>query len=386
MDLQKGQKLKLTDLTSARQIRISVSAQMGSGEVDCTCFGVDASGKLSDDRYFVFYNQTSTPEGAITMEAGGGKTSFAVDLDRLPGHIQKLVITIAADGGSMRDLRQSRIVLSGGGAEAEYPFDGSGFAEEKALILCELYQKDGLWRYHVVASGFNGGLPALLAHFGGQEAAPASAPVPPPAPPTPPAPPSPPKVNLSKITLKKSGETHKINLSKNSGEIHVNLNWDMKRKKLFGPKPVDLDLACMFRLKNGMQGVIQALGNSFGRADDLPYILLDQDDRTGQSSNGENMYFKRPELLEFAVVFAFIYEGVPNWRSTNAAVLLQQQGSPDIEIRIDNPDSRNPFCVLATLSASSGQLEVRREERYFSGHRAIDEFYHFGFRWVSGHK
>ena len=194
-------------------------------------------------------------------------------------------------------------------------------------------------------------------------------------------------MNLSKISLKKSGDSHRINLSKNSGELHVNLNWNTGRKKLFGGGgAVDLDLACMFRLKSGEQGVIQALGNSFGSAAQLPYILLDQDDRSGTSANGENMYFKRPELIDFAVVFAFIYEGTPNWRGTNASVTIKQSGAPDIEIQIDSPDSRNRFCVFASLSGKSGELEVKREERFFQGHKEVDDFYRFGFRWVAGRK
>ena len=77
---------------------------------------------------------------------------------------------------------------------------------------------------------------------------------------------------------------------------------------------------------------------------------------------------------------------MPNWRSTDAAVVLQQKGSPDIEIRIDNPNSQDRFCVLASLSARSGALEVKREDKFFSGHREVDNYYHFGFRWVAGKK
>lgn len=75
-------------------------------------------------------------------------------------------------------------------------------------------------------------------------------------------------MNLSKISLKKSGESHKIDLTKNRRRIHVNLNWD-QRRGLFS-RGIDLDLACMYRLKDGRQGVIQALGNSFGAADQPP--------------------------------------------------------------------------------------------------------------------
>ena len=388
MELQKGQKLKLSDFTSSTQIEIVVSAQTGAGEADFTCFGVNAAGKISDDRYFIFYNQNCSPDNAIVMTSGA-QTAFTVQTDRLPEQIQKLVIAVSTDGGLIRDVSEGLISLRSGGSSADYRFSGQNFSQERALILCELYRKDGIWRYTVVSSGFNGGLDALLTHFGGQVANPQqqAAPSPAPAPAPSPAPAPAPKVNLSKISLKKSGDSHRINLSKNSGELHVNLNWNTGRKKLFGGGgAVDLDLACMFRLKSGEQGVIQALGNSFGSAAQLHYILLDQDDRSGTSANGENMYFKRPELIDFAVVFAFIYEGTPNWRGTNASVTIKQSGAPDIEIQIDSPDSRNRFCVFASLSGKSGELEVKREERFFQGHKEVDDFYRFGFRWVAGRK
>lgn len=386
MELQKGQKCKLTDLTGDGRLRLSVTLSLPGGEADVTCFGVDGAGKLSDDRYFVFYNQTASPEGAISMSQTGGTTAFAVDLNRLPDFLQKLVVTVAVDGTTMQALVQGSLTLEGELGTAAYTFTGAGYQQEKALILCEVYRKDGVWRASVVDSGFNGGLSALLAHFGGEEVkpdAPAPAPAPAPTPKPAPAPPEP-KVNLSKISLKKSGESHKIDLTKNSRRIHVNLNWD-QRRGLFS-RGIDLDLACMYRLKDGRQGVIQALGNSFGAADQPPYIKLDKDDRSGASANGENMDFFRPELIDFAIVFAFIYEGVPNWRSTNARVVLSQQGAPDIEIQIDNPNSNERFCVLASLTGRDGGLEVRREDLFFNSHRSVDAHYHFGFRWVAGHK
>ena len=98
------------------------------------------------------------------------------------------------------------------------------------------------------------------------------------------------------------------------------------------------------------------------------------------------MWFKKPELIEFAIVFAYIYEGTPNWQDTNARVVLKQPGEAPIEIFIDNPDHYNQFCVIASLTAKENQLEVKREERFFRSHREVDNAYGFGFRWVAGHK
>lgn len=400
MILKKGQKVKLTDLTSEQQIQLTVSAKIKTGEVDVTCFGVDANETLSDEQYFVFYNQTSTPEQAITMTSNAQGTTFSVHLGKLPSFIKKLVLTVATDGASaMQDMTEGALtLLASGQPVASYAYSGSDFTQEKALILCELYEKDGIWRLSVVANGFNGGLSALLAHFGGEEARPSDTPQPsapsfikPPVSPTPAAvPPSAPASAQpsGKVSLKKSGDTHKISLQKNNNaRIHVNLNWNIVKKTgFFGAKPIDLDLACMFRLKTGEKGIVQALGNSFGSEREPPFILLDKDDRTGSSTNGENMVFSKPEAIEFAIVFAYIYEGVPNWKNTGAYVVLKQQGSPDIEINIDQASSQDRFCVIASLTNQGDQLEVKREETFFAGHRQVDQHYGFQMVWRSARK
>ena len=82
MELQKGQKCKLADLTGSGQLRISVTVSLPGSEADVSCFGVDGAGKLSDDRYFIFYNQTSSPEGAASMKASLD-AGHVVTLDRV---------------------------------------------------------------------------------------------------------------------------------------------------------------------------------------------------------------------------------------------------------------------------------------------------------------
>lgn len=401
MELQKGQRIKIGDSTTNHQIELKVSVPITHGEIDISCFGVDAQNKLSDDRYFVFYNQLHTPENAVSMKTDKNITSFLIDFKKIPAFIKKLVITVAADGNSMiKDIKRGEFsVLANQQTIAHFAILGENYEKEKAIILAEIYEKDGIWRLSLVSSGFHGGLSALLAHFGGEEIkepvkrdgfqteikSPSSS------------------IDNSTVNntttsqkapvnLKKRGDSHKISLEKNTKEIHVNLNWNMnmgQKTGWFGAKStagIDLDLACMYRLKTGERGVIQALGNSFGSAHTAPYIFLDQDDRTGQSMNGENMWLKKPEFIEFAIVFAYIYDGTPNWQDTNAKVVLKQLGEPPIEILIDNPDYTNRFCVIASLTAKENQLEVKREERFFGSHMEVDRAYGFGFRWVTGHK
>lgn len=374
--LQRGQNMKLSDIVKENNFQVEVSTKMLVGVSDIACFGVDINNKLSDDRYFIFYNQLQSPESALKMNIKSNKTIFDIDLNKLPNTINRLVFTITAEENTMKDLKDGSMQIVENNEIVEiFSFSGKDFEKQKAIILCEIYKKGDLWRLSMVVNGFNGGLSTLLASFGGVEIK---------NEPEKKKEPEMPK----KISLKKSGDSHKIDLSKNNKRIHVNLNWNKTIKKgFFNLSPqIDLDLACMYRLKDGSQGVIQALGNSFGSEKNYPYIKLDMDDRTGESLIGENMYFYRPELIDFVVIFAFIYEGIPNWNKTDATITLKQQGSPDIELNINNSNSQERFVVFASMTSGSNGLNIVREEKFFRGHREVDRYYGFGFRWVAGSK
>ncbi|HEY3424791.1 MAG TPA: tellurium resistance protein [Negativicutes bacterium] len=195
----------------------------------------------------------------------------------------------------------------------------------------------------------------------------------------------------SVINLNKSGDSHTIDLKKKSGDILVNLNWDstVETRGFLGrlsKTNIDLDLGCMYRLKDGTKGVIQALGNAFGSVTSSPYICLDKDDRTGQSTDGENIRFVKPELLDLVVLFAFIYEGAANWSSAKGVVTVKQQGSPEIVIKLDNPENGKIMCGLVTIENKDGNLVFTKHEKYYPGHKQLDGEFGFGFNWVAGSK
>ena len=394
-EFTKGQKSKLADLTSATDLTVGLDLQAsGSPTFDISCFGVDADGKLSDDRYFVFFNQKASPEGEIRQlgPTNGDAESFEVHLSNLPQGIQKLVFTATMDGaGTMSQVSRGRLrLLSGGSEVARFPFSGSDFSQEKAVIVGEIYRKD-VWRFAAVGQGFNGGLSALLEHFGGQEVAEEAAPPPPPAPSPPPAP----KVNISKITLDKKGDKQVVDLSKRGGDrpIHINLNWDASaggRGGGFfgfgGGAAPDLDLGCMYRLKNGDAGVIQALGGNFGARDRSPFIFLDKDDRSGKASDGENRYLHRAQEIDLVMVFAFIYGGVSDFTSVGGRMTITDGSGDQIFIQLGSPDRGRNFCAISTVRASGSSVEITKEEQYFRGHKEADSRYGFGFRWTTGSK
>jgi stress response protein SCP2 len=180
LSLVRGQKIKLSDVTNITQIQVGLAITAPSGmSFDISCFGVDAQDKLSDDRYFIFFNQKSSPNSEISClgKQNGDMERFQIDLSRLPSSIRKLVFTVTIDGeGTMSSIKQGYLRLLDKSNElAKFTFTGADFSGEKAIIAGEIYLKD-VWRFSAVGQGFNGGLSALLKHFGGQEITPPASP------------------------------------------------------------------------------------------------------------------------------------------------------------------------------------------------------------------
>ncbi|CAH1209746.1 Tellurium resistance protein [Candidatus Nitrotoga sp. BS] len=400
-DFARGQKGKLADMgcTGAFPIVLDIAAQ--GMEVDIACFGLDANGKLSDDKYMVFFNQKSCPGGGVELEINDGKSTFTTDVSRLPDSIHKLVFAASISGeGTMRKLGSSSMRLG----STVFMFSGTDFQDEKAVIVGEVYKRDGQWRFGAVGQGFNGGLSTLLKHFGGVEAE--SSPTPAPAPEAK-------KVSLSKVTLEKRGD--KVSLekagSRGFGRIRVNLNWNQASlpstepqktgflNKLMGnaqPRSssgIDLDLGCMYQMLDGTAGCVQALGKSWGDFNHPPFVHLEGDDRSGTNIDGENLFINGDQFnqIKRILIFTFIYEGAPNWAATNGVVTIEAIGQAPVEVRLDNGTNAS-MCAIAMIENNGGNLQVTKLVEYFnhkgseSTHKLMNDRYEFGLRFKSGSK
>ena len=151
----------------SRPLEIILQVQ-GSAVYDFTCFGVDKDDKLSDDRYMIFYNQLTSPANEIVGAEISSGMKFTINFNALPQTINKLVFTASIDGaGVMGEISRHKIQI---GDQISAEFGGADFQQEKAITSLEIYRKNGEWRFNVVARGFNGGLDALLAFYGGENA------------------------------------------------------------------------------------------------------------------------------------------------------------------------------------------------------------------------
>lgn len=409
---QTGQKSPLDALapqwTEQQPLTLQARVSGPEPEYDLILFGLDAESRLSDDRYTVFYNQPQSPEGALSQRSGPRQERvFTLELGRLPSHIERLSLAATTEQGSFAAIDFAEITLSLGTQPLlNYRVTGRDFQAQRAIMLLDLYRHAGRWRVGAIGQGFNGGLAALITHFGGtvsdlpaptQPAAPTAPPTP-----IPPASPSPAvatqNVGLQKVVLDKQGASARISLRKGGGAepIRVNLNWERGHgaatrgrfdfSHMTGQGGADLDLGCMYVLNDGDMGVIQALGNRFGSDRFAPYIMLDKDDRTGLADDGENLTIFRPDLIHTVLIFAFIYEGTSDFTHVGGRLRLTDPQGNEIAVNLSNPDMHRTFCAIATIENFGGDIRVTKEERYFRDHQECDAHFGFGFRWGAGSK
>lgn len=137
---------------------LSVTIRHGAGpgaEVDMSAFLVGPAGQVRSDADMCFYGQPSVAAGAVALEsAQDGETRFAVRLGQIPSGVEKIVFTATVHENKAPFGKIADIALDVGGVRGRIPCAGM---TETALILAEIYQRNGAWKVRVIGQGFNGG-------------------------------------------------------------------------------------------------------------------------------------------------------------------------------------------------------------------------------------
>lgn len=131
MNLQSGQNIPLQQ--SAIRLNLQYPTKSGfKGEPDTCLFLLNAQGKVSGDSDFIFYNNLSSPEGAVKLVTGSQQSSIEIALDRVPANISKIAITVVIDGEDTISGLSSLSMQAQGIAEFRAETQGRS---EKAIIL-----------------------------------------------------------------------------------------------------------------------------------------------------------------------------------------------------------------------------------------------------------
>ncbi|MER5307909.1 TerD family protein [Streptomyces sp. NPDC002773] len=181
-------------LTVAR-VAVDVAAPV---RLDVSGLLLGANGKVRSDDDFIFYNQPSGP--GITYRSGGGAAPDAilVDTGALPPGIERIVVTASPDatGQTFQGIEPTATLRNADDNTVLATFTPPQLATETALVVVEIYLRNGAWKARAVGQGYANGLAGIATDFGvsvddAPAAAPAAAAPAPGAPPAPVAPPAP---------------------------------------------------------------------------------------------------------------------------------------------------------------------------------------------------
>ncbi|MFD4033210.1 TerD family protein [Streptomyces sp. NPDC058637] len=298
---------------SVARVAVDVAAPV---RLDVSGLLLTADGKVRSDDDFIFYNQPSGP--GVTYRSGGGTApdAIVVDTTAVPPGIEKIVVTASPDaaGQTFQGVEPTATVRNADDGSALATFTPPQLGSETALVVIEIYLRNGAWKARAVGQGYANGLAGIATDFGVsvEEPAPAATPAPvapvappvaaapvdpriaPPAPPAPPAaPPAPAPAASGKINLDKG----RVNLQKNQtvslvkggrpllSQVKMGLGWEpaFRGKDIdldasviaFGPNRNHLD-SCYFGKLSILNGAVKHSGDNLtgeGAGDDEVIVV-----------------------------------------------------------------------------------------------------------------
>ncbi|MBJ7905775.1 TerD family protein [Streptomyces sp. DSM 110735] len=285
----------------AARVSVDVAAPV---RLDVSGLLLTADGKVRSDADFIFYNQPSGPGVSYTSGGGAAPDAITVDTAAVPPDIEKIVVTASPDaaGQTFQGIEPTATIRDADGGAVLATFTPPSLGSETALVVVEVYRRNGQWKARAVGQGYANGLAGIATDFGVTVEEPAQAapqsPAPPqpasqqPAPPqpvspqgtppmpsAPPAQPAPPAPGAGKVNLDKG----RVSLRKNEtvslvkggtpllSRVQMGLGWE----PAYRGKDIDLDAsviaygpqrnvvdACYFGKLSILNGAIKHSGDN----------------------------------------------------------------------------------------------------------------------------
>ena len=152
---------------------------------------------------------------------------------------------------------------------------------------------------------------------------------------------------------------------------------------------VDLDLGCLYRLKNGVRGGMQAFGAEHGAYDKSPYIALSGDERKGDKEGiDENITINGQhwDEIEKILLYVYIYDGAPNWQTVRPQIQMRVPDHAPMVVTLNARKKNMSLCAVAGLENIRGGIKLSSYLEYFPGHAEMDRAFGYGLSWEAGKK
>ncbi|HWU21324.1 MAG TPA: TerD family protein [Nocardioides sp.] len=188
VSLSKGGNVSLTKLApSLSKVAVGLGwvARTTTGaayDLDASALLCGANGHVLSDAHFVFFNNLTSPDGAVQhmgdeLEGGTGgdddEEEIKVDLDVLPPSVDRVVFPVSiydADtrGQTFGQVKNAYIRVIDDVTKTELArYDLSEDAStETAMIFGELYRHEAEWKFRAIGQGYASGLAGIARDYG----------------------------------------------------------------------------------------------------------------------------------------------------------------------------------------------------------------------------
>lgn len=191
INLSKGQKVDLTKGNAGlKKILVGLGWDVNSFDtgsdfdLDASAFLLDSTGKCPTEKEFIFYGNLKHSSASVehmgdnlTGEGDGDDEEIVIDLNKIPSNIEKIAFTVTIYDSETRNQNFGQVsnsyirIVNNDTNEELIRYDlEEDFSIETAIVVGELYRKNGEWKFNAIGSGFQGGLAALCGHYGIQVA------------------------------------------------------------------------------------------------------------------------------------------------------------------------------------------------------------------------
>jgi tellurium resistance protein TerD len=148
-------------------------------DLDVSVFMLGENGKIPSEKFFVFYNNLESADGAVmssgdsrTGKGSGDDETIRIDLEKVESSIQEIVFIVTIFQAEARrqnfgQVRNSFIRIYDETTQTEitrYELE-EDFARETAIEIGRLSKSGNEWKFLAVGQGYNSDLESFVAQY-----------------------------------------------------------------------------------------------------------------------------------------------------------------------------------------------------------------------------
>ncbi|QTI69652.1 TerD family protein [Gordonia polyisoprenivorans] len=141
-------------------------ARAKSPEVDVVAFELGDDERVLSDDEFVFFNQPTSPDGALTLSIDGDcEQGVHVDLQSVPAEVERVTIGAAIEEMTFGELGALSVSVDTPAATvASAVLDAA--TTERSMIIAEIYRRKTQWRLRMLGQGYDDDLSGFAVRHG----------------------------------------------------------------------------------------------------------------------------------------------------------------------------------------------------------------------------